>query len=179
MDWSSGGISSSTFLLFFHSVLVRAQFCCFNSTKRERALSVVPWLWNGWLYAHEASAHVPGSTCGTGSWVLWCMYEMDVVFNQHDMDFFLHITAKRLCEWPRNNDYIQWTCSTHSWPEIFWYCYTKALWRRDFLVFSILLLKANFFVYVAVVAVFLICKILRYWYTVVHTCDLLSEISAL
>jgi len=141
--------------------------------------SVAPWLWNGWLYVHEASAHVPGRTCGTGSWVLWCMYEMDVVFNQHDMDFFLHITAKRLCEWPRNNDYIQWTCSTHSWPEIFWYCYTKALWRRDFLVFSILLLKANFFVYVAVVAVFLICKILRYWYTVVHTCDLLSEISAL
>ena len=58
------------------------------------------WSWNsrnGCLYVHEASAHVPGSTCGTGSWVLWCMYEMDVVFNQHDMNFFLHITAKRLC----------------------------------------------------------------------------------
>ena len=115
------------------------------------------WLWNtrnGCLYVHEASAHVPGSTCGTGSWVLWCMYEMDVVFNQHDMDFFLHITAKRLCEWPRNKWYLQWICSTHSWPEIFWYCYTKPLGRSDFLVFSILLLKANFFVYVVVVAVF-------------------------
>ena len=58
------------------------------------------WSWNsrnGCLYVHEASAHVPGSTCGTGSWVLCCMYEMDVVFNQHDMNFFLHITAKRLC----------------------------------------------------------------------------------
>ena len=31
-----------------------------------------------------------------------------------------------------------------------------------FFVFSILLLKANFFVYVVVVAVFLICKIIRY-----------------
>ena len=80
---------------------------------------------------------------------------------------------------PEISDYLQWTCSTHSWPEIFWYCYTKALRRSDFLVFSILLLKANFFVYVVVVAVFfLICKILRYWYTLVHTCDLLSEISA-
>lgn len=51
---------------------------------------------NGCLYVHEASAHVPVSTCGTGSWVLWCMYEIDVVFNQHDTNFFLHITPKRL-----------------------------------------------------------------------------------
>ena len=79
---------------------------------------------------------------------------------------------------PEISDYLQWTCSTHSWPEIFWCCYTKALRRSDFLVFSILLLKANVFVYVVVVAVFLICKILRYWYTLVQTCDLLSEISA-
>ena len=51
---------------------------------------------NGCLYVHEASAHVPVSTFGTGSWVLWCMYELDVVFNQRDTNFFLHITPKRL-----------------------------------------------------------------------------------
>ena len=70
---------------------------------RNNAMQFLTICWsqnsrNGWLYVHEASAHVPGSACGTGSWVLWFMYEMDVVFNQHDMDFFLHITAKSLCE---------------------------------------------------------------------------------
>ena len=33
-----------------------------------------------------------------GCSLLWCMCEMDVVFNQHDVDFFLLITVKRLCE---------------------------------------------------------------------------------
>ena len=91
-QYSPSGHSSSTLFdcsSFGHYRNNAMQFLTICWTRNGR---------NGWLYVHETSAHVPGSTCGTGCWVLWCMYEMDVVFNQHDMDFFLHITAKRLCE---------------------------------------------------------------------------------
>ena len=49
--------------------------------------------WNRWLYVHETSAHVPGSTCGTGTWVLWCMDEVDVDLDEHDKCFLLHRAA--------------------------------------------------------------------------------------
>ena len=89
-QYSPSGHSSST--LFDYS-----RFGHYRNNTMQ--LLTICWSWNsrnGCLYVHEASAHGPGSTCGTGSWVLWCMYEMDVVFNQQHMNFFLHITAKRL-----------------------------------------------------------------------------------
>ena len=57
------------------------------------------WSWdcsNRLLYIHETSAHVPGSTCLAGTWVLWCMDEMDVILYQHNKGFLLHEIAKNI-----------------------------------------------------------------------------------
>ena len=68
---------------------------------------------NGCLYVHEASAHVPVSTCAAGSWVLWCMYEIDVVFNQHDMNFFSAYNTQKIILNPLVFDPC-WPCRSNS-----------------------------------------------------------------